>query len=53
MAGMNTRATVIGLVALGALLYAVKFSPHPVRWIIGLLIAVPISAAIAVGLSQK
>jgi hypothetical protein len=50
---MKTRITMIGLVAGVALLYAVKFSHHPVRWVLGLLIAVPVSAAIAAGLSPK
>jgi hypothetical protein len=53
MAGMRTRVTIIGMVAVAALLYAVKFSPHPIRWLIGLIVAVPISAAIAGGLPQK
>jgi hypothetical protein len=52
MAGMRTRVTIIGMVALAALLYAVKFSPHPIRWLIGLIAAVPLSAAIAGGLPQ-
>jgi hypothetical protein len=49
---MKNRAAIIGLVAAFALLYAVKFSTHPTRWIIGLIIAIPISAAIAAGFSR-
>lgn len=53
MACMRTRVTIIGMVALAALLYAVKFSPHPIRWLIALIAALPISAAIAGGLPQN
>jgi hypothetical protein len=53
MAGMKNRATIIGLAAAAVLLYAVRFSQHPVRWIIGLLIAVPITTAIVAGLARS
>lgn len=53
MTGMRTRATILGLVSLAVLLYTVKFSPHPMRWLVGLIVAVPICAAIAGGLPQN
>ncbi len=52
IACLRTRVTILGLVAVAALLYAVKFSPHPIRWLIGLIVALLISAAIAGSLPQ-
>jgi hypothetical protein len=49
---MKRRATIFALVLAVLLLYAIRFSTHPVAWIIGLIAALPIGAAILAGTAK-
>ncbi len=47
MADMKKSAAIFGAVILIATLCALRFSQHPLIWILGLTVSIPIYAAIA------
>ena len=47
MAGMTKSILIFAMIVLISAICAIKFSRHPVAWLIGLAASIPIFAAIA------
>jgi hypothetical protein len=47
MAGMKKSIGIFVAIVLVSAILAIKFSSHPVTWLIGLTVSIPIFAAIA------
>jgi hypothetical protein len=53
MAGMKKSVVFYALIVLALAFYAIKVSDQPVAWLIGLVVSIPVFAAIAGNLEKQ